>query len=82
MLACRITSYNVCYTKLLRRQLNIDGIYKALKDGAVRMVPITIPCAVAGIILGLLTLTGAGMKLSQIIDFLAHGSLFLTLFFV
>ena len=47
-----------------------------------RMIPITIPCAVAGIILGLLTLTGAGMKLSQIIDFLAQGNLFLTLFWI
>jgi TRAP-type uncharacterized transport system fused permease subunit len=40
---------------------------------------ISIPCATAGIILGILTLTGIGMKLSDIISFVAGDSLFLTL---
>jgi TRAP transporter 4TM/12TM fusion protein len=82
MYACAYSLLALWVVAVLSRKLNFGGIYKALKDGAVRMVPITIPCAVAGIILGLLTLTGAGMKLSQIIDFLAQGSLFLTLFWI
>ena len=82
MFACAYSLLALWVVAILSRQLKLDGIYKALKDGAIRMVPITIPCAVAGIILGLLTLTGAGMKLSQIIDFLAQGSLFLTLFWI
>jgi TRAP transporter 4TM/12TM fusion protein len=82
MYACAYSLLALWVVAILSRQLNFGGIYKALKDGAVRMVPITLPCAVAGIILGLLTLTGAGMKLSQIIDFLAQGSLFLTLFWI
>ncbi|MCF8033443.1 MAG: TRAP transporter fused permease subunit [Desulfarculaceae bacterium] len=82
MYACAYSLLALWIISIGTRQLKLDGIYKALRDGAVRMVPITIPCAVAGIILGLLTLTGAGMKLSQIIDFLAQGSLFLTLFWV
>ena len=82
MFACAYSLLALWIVAILTRQLNLDGIYKALKDGAIRMVPITIPCAVAGIILGLLTLTGAGMKLSQIIDFLAQGNLFLTLFWI
>lgn len=64
------------------RTLSLKGIFLALKEGTTRMIPITIPCAVAGIILGILTLTGAGMKLSQVIDFLSYGSLLLTLFWV
>ena len=82
MYACAYSLLSLWAVAILSRQLSFRGIYKALRDGAVRMVPITIPCAVAGIILGLLTLTGAGMKLSQIIDFLAQGSLFLTLFWI
>jgi TRAP transporter 4TM/12TM fusion protein len=82
MFACAYSLLALWIVAILNRQLSFNGIYQALKDGAVRIVPITIPCAVAGIILGLLTLTGAGMKLSQIIDFLAQGSLFLTLFWI
>jgi TRAP transporter 4TM/12TM fusion protein len=82
MFACAYSLLALWIVAILNRQLNLNGIYQALKDGAIRIVPITIPCAVAGIILGLLTLTGAGMKLSQIIDFLAQGSLFLTLFWI
>jgi len=82
MYACAYSLLALWIVAILNRQLSFNGIYQALKDGAIRIVPITIPCAVAGIILGLLTLTGAGMKLSQIIDVLAQGSLFLTLFWI
>jgi TRAP transporter 4TM/12TM fusion protein len=82
MFACAYSLLALWIITIFTRSLSLKGIYFALRDGAVRMIPITIPCAVAGIILGILTLTGAGMKLSQIIDFLAHGSLFLTLFWV
>lgn len=82
MFACAYSLLALWVVAILNGKLNFDGIYQALKDGAIRIVPITIPCAVAGIILGLLTLTGAGMKLSQIIDVLAQGSLFLTLFWI
>ncbi|MCG8566176.1 MAG: TRAP transporter fused permease subunit [Desulfobacterales bacterium] len=66
----------------ISRNLSWEGIYNALRDGALRMVPITIPCAVAGIILGILTMTGAGMKIAEIIELLSFGSLFLTLFWI
>lgn len=80
--ACAYSLLTLWVVGTFTGKLKLDGIYKALKDGAIRMLPITIPCASAGIILGLLTLTGAGMKLSQIIDFLAQGSLFFTLFWI
>ena len=82
MYACAYSLLALWLVAAVARTLSLKGIYLALKDGAVRMIPITVPCAVAGIILGLLTLTGAGMKLSQIIEILSMGSLFLTLFWI
>jgi TRAP transporter 4TM/12TM fusion protein len=82
MFACAYSLLVLWLVAALARTLSLKGIFLALKDGAVRMIPITVPCAVAGIILGILTLTGAGMKLSQIIELLSMGSLFLTLFWI
>jgi TRAP transporter 4TM/12TM fusion protein len=82
MFACAYSLLALWLVAAVARTLSVRGIFLALKDGAVRMIPITVPCAVAGIILGILTLTGAGMKLSQIIEYLAMGSLFLTLFWI
>ena len=82
MYACAYSLLALWLVAALARTLSLKGIYLALRDGALRMIPITVPCAVAGIILGLLTLTGAGMKLSQIIEILSMGSLFLTLFWI
>ena len=83
MFACAYSLLALWLVAIVSRTLSpCKSVFLALKDGAVRMIPITIPCAVAGIILGILTLTGAGMKLSEVISFLAQGSLFLTLFWI
>ena len=82
MFACAYSLLALWLVAIVVRSLSLKGIFLALKDGAVRMIPITVPCAVAGIILGILTLTGAGMKLSEVIRFLSQGSLFLTLFWI
>ena len=82
MFACAYSLLLLWVVAAVARTLSLKGIWQALKDGAIRMIPITVPCAVAGIILGILTLTGAGMKLSQVIEFLSYGSLFLTLFWI
>jgi len=82
MFACAYSLLLLWVVAAVARTLSLKGVWLALKDGAIRMIPITVPCAVAGIILGILTLTGAGMKLSQVIEYLAHGSLFLTLFWI
>ena len=65
-----------------RDRLNWTKVYRALRDGAVRMVIISIPCAGAGIVLGVLSLTGVAMKMSDLITYLSGGSLFLTLVWV
>ncbi len=82
MFACAYSLLLLWVVAAVARTLSLKGVWQALRDGAMRMIPITVPCAVAGIILGIMTLTGAGMKLSQVIEFLAHGSLFFTLFWV
>jgi len=65
-----------------RDRLNWKKIYKALKNGAVRMVIISVPCAAAGIVLGVLSLTGLAMKMNELVMFLSGGHLFLILMWV
>ncbi|MCF8111118.1 MAG: TRAP transporter fused permease subunit [Desulfobacteraceae bacterium] len=82
MYACAYSLLALWIISIFAGYLNVSRIISALRDGAVRIIWITIPCAAAGIILGILTLTGVGMKLNDIILFLAGGSLFLTLFWI
>jgi TRAP transporter 4TM/12TM fusion protein len=50
----------------------------ALADGAIGVLSAATTCAAAGIIVGVVTLTGLGLKFSSIIIAYAGGSLFLT----
>jgi TRAP transporter 4TM/12TM fusion protein len=53
-------------------------IVQALSDGSLQMINVAATCALAGVIVGVVTLTGLGLKLSSIIIELAGGSLVLT----
>jgi len=53
----------------------------ALAAGALGMLPVAATCAAAGIIVGVTTLTGLGLKLSSIIVLLSGGNLLLTALF-
>jgi TRAP transporter 4TM/12TM fusion protein len=53
-------------------------LWEALVAGAMGMLPVAATCAAAGIIVGVTTLTGLGLKLSGIIVDLAGSKLFLT----
>lgn len=55
--------------------------FDALSAGALGMLPVAATCAAAGIIVGVTTLTGLGLKMSSIIVTLAGGSLALTALF-
>ncbi|MGL4635782.1 MAG: TRAP transporter permease [Beijerinckiaceae bacterium] len=55
-----------------------SGITRALSDGSLQMINVAATCAVAGIIVGVVTLTGLGLKFSSIVIALAGGSLLLT----
>jgi len=52
--------------------------FQALAAGALGMLPVAATCAAAGIIVGVTTLTGLGLKVSSIIITIAGGSLVFT----
>jgi len=53
-------------------------LVKALKGGSIGVLSVASTCAAAGIIVGVVTLTGLGLKFSSIIISYAGGSVFLT----
>jgi TRAP transporter 4TM/12TM fusion protein len=55
-----------------------SGLIKALQGGSIGMLNVGATCAGAGIIVGVVTLTGLGLKFSSIILAYAGGSLLLT----
>ncbi len=65
---------------LSRTRLNIKRILNALDEAFTDMVSITAACVCAGIIIGVIALTGIGTKLGSMILSLAGGNFFLTLF--
>lgn len=54
---------------------------KSLEHGARQVLSVASTCAAAGIIVGVFTLTGLGLKLADIVTGLAQGNLFFTLVF-
>lgn len=73
-----ISAMVVCMLRPATR-LNARGFYGALYDAMAGMCPLVAICAGAGILLGVLTATGLNLKITYLIDFVAGGSLFLTL---
>lgn len=65
----------------LRRQtwLTPRKILRAIVNGTEAVIPVATACASAGIIIGVITLTGLGLKFSSFIVSLSAGSLFLAL---
>lgn len=54
-------------------------IYWGMVNGAKNMVPIALATAIAGIVVGSITLTGIGQVLLEIIDTLSHGNILIVL---
>jgi TRAP transporter 4TM/12TM fusion protein len=78
--------YATCASILLsylRREtaLTPPRLWKALADGATGVLSVAATCATAGIIVGVVTLTGLGLKFSMIILTLAGNSLPLTVLY-
>ncbi len=61
-----------------RGAVSYRRLIRALNDGSVGMLNIAVTCAAAGIIVGVVTLTGLGLKFSSIVIQYAGGSLVLT----
>lgn len=62
-------------------RLTLKGFLKALEAGAKGALSVVAACAAAGIVVGVVTLTGLGLKFSGMVLSLSHGNLYLTLFF-
>ncbi|MGV3572405.1 MAG: TRAP transporter permease [Ramlibacter sp.] len=63
------------------RRLGGSGLVKAMEGGSIGMLNVAATCAGAGIIVGVVTLTGLGLKFSSIVVDYADGSLLLTALF-
>ncbi|MDD2573246.1 MAG: TRAP transporter permease [Bacillota bacterium] len=66
---------------LKETRMSIKNIIKALEEGARSALPVVVACATAGIIVGIITLTGLGMKMSGGLVKLAGGNIYLTMLF-
>ncbi len=67
--------------KTMEDKLTITSLLDALVDAARMMLPIIAACATAGLIAGVVTLTGLGLQLSSGLIALAGETLLLTMFF-
>jgi TRAP transporter 4TM/12TM fusion protein len=78
-LVCIVVTVAIAMMKKSTR-LNVKDILDALESGARSAIGVSAACACAGIIIGVVTLTGVGLKIANGIVVLSGGSFFLTLF--
>jgi len=57
----------------------VRGFIEAFRLGAMNAVPVSIACAVAGVVVGVITLTGLGLKFSALMLAFSGGNLLLAL---
>jgi TRAP transporter 4TM/12TM fusion protein len=83
MYACIYATLSVVLIALLRAEtrMGIMKILKALEFGAKNMLPVAAACACAGIIIGVINLTGLGLKFTSLILVIAGNSLIPALIF-
>ena len=61
-------------------KMNFSTFFSGLANGSISAVNVAITCAGAGIIVGVISLTGLGLKFSSIVIELSNGSILLTAF--
>jgi TRAP transporter 4TM/12TM fusion protein len=61
-------------------RLSVRQFLETLRDGALASLPIVAACAASGVILGIINLTGVGLRLSSIMVQLAGGEVIILLF--
>lgn len=59
--------------------LGFRGFIEAFRVGALNAVPVSVACAVAGIVVGIITLTGLGLKFSALMLAFSGGNLLLAI---
>jgi len=62
-----------------RKSVKWDFLIKALESGAKGMLMVSVACATAGVVVGVINLTGLGVTLTSLIVNVGQSSLFLTL---
>jgi TRAP transporter 4TM/12TM fusion protein len=76
---CALVSYDLFAGKgSFKEHVLRSPLVKALEGGSIGMLNVGATCAAAGIIVGVVTLTGLGLKFSSIVIAYAGGSLLLT----
>ena len=65
--------------KSTRAELHWRGVLDALEDGAKNSLSVAVACASAGIVIGVVTLTGLGITFTNVVVELARNSLLLAL---
>ena len=63
-------------------RITLSGLVRALHQGAVMAVPISVACAVAGIVVGTIGQTGVGLQFTESVVALSGGQLWLALVLV
>lgn len=63
-------------------RLGLAGLVAALEKGARAAVPVSLACAVAGIVVGIVGLTGLGLQFSSLMLSFSFGNIVLALFLV
>lgn len=69
------------YRIFVRARVPVKVLGEAFVNGARNIIGVACACAVAGIIVGIVTLTGLGLKLGGGLLTAAGGNMYLTLFF-
>ncbi len=80
-IAAQIIAWVARRWKTMEDKLTLSSLLDALVDAARMMLPIIAACATAGLIAGVVTLTGLGLQLSSGLVALAGETLLLTMFF-
>jgi TRAP transporter 4TM/12TM fusion protein len=62
-----------------RGNVTVRNVFEAMIDGARNALPVALACACAGIIIGVVSLTGAGIIFTQVVLHLAQSTLLLAL---
>jgi len=82
VVAIVLTVIVALFCKEYRQEKYFERILRALENGARGALTVALTCACAGIIIGVVNLTGIGLKISSFIISLSGGNLLLVLFFV
>ncbi|MDF2676561.1 MAG: C4-dicarboxylate transporter [Bacillota bacterium] len=76
-----IVSTLICSAISKDTRLTFKDLINGLVSGAKNALTVVSACACAGIIIGVVTQTGLGLKMGSVLVGIANGNLFLTLFF-